>query len=90
MNNCKIQLFSHKPYYSIKEAFLWVNHNDFQEDLERWSRKGEVTTSCLYHSTDKFDKSIDLDKFKATVLCSKLISLGVDCKVIEIDYSKEP
>lgn len=85
----KIQLFNYSPEGS-RDSFLWVSNPYVYNDIEDLEKLGKVRQGKLYSTGNKFSKENDLDLFKATILCDRLAKLGVDCKVVEVDYSKEP
>lgn len=67
---------------------LGVSHPDFEKDLKELELTGKVEQNQLYTGSSKFDRDLDMDLFKATVMYNRLIKLGVKCKIVEIDYSE--
>lgn len=84
----KIQLFNCIPKISgIKEYYAWWTQPDFERDLEQLELTGKVENMVFYTGSSKFDRALDMDLFKATVMYNRLIKLGVECEIVEIDYS---
>mgnify|MGYP001128586997 CR=1 FL=1 len=84
----KIQLFNYKPEGN-RDSFLWMSNPYVYNDIEDLEKLGKIRQDKLYSTGNKFSKENDLDLFKATVLYDKLTSLGVNCKVVKVDYTKE-
>ena len=84
----KIQLFNFIPENtgSIK-YYAWWTHPNFEKDLKKLELTGRVENNVFYTGSSKFDRELDMDLFKATVMYNRLVKLGVECEIVEINYN---
>lgn len=76
----KIQLSNFiAPFEEDSSAYVWVSHPEFEKDLLEQNR--------LHIHSSKFDRELDIDLFKATVMYNRLVKLGVKCEIVEINYN---
>lgn len=85
----KIQLFNFIPLDKAGiSIYAWVSHPDFEKDLKELELTGKVEQNKFYTGISKFDRALDMDLFKATVMYNRLVKLGVKCEIVEIDYNE--
>ena len=84
----KIQLFNFISKISgITKYYAWWTHPDFEKDLKKLELTGRVENNVFYTGSSKFDRDLDMDLFKATVMYNRLVKLGVECEIVEINYN---
>ncbi len=84
----KIQLFNFIPKNSgTTKYYAWWACPVFEKDLKELELTGKVEQNQLYTGSSKFDRALDMDLFKATVMYNRLIKLGVECEIVEINYN---
>ena len=84
----KIQLFNFIPLDKAGiSIYAWVSHPDFEKDLKELELTGKVEQNQLYTGSSTFDRDLDMDLFKATVMYNRLVKLGVECEIVEINYN---
>lgn len=86
MQTYKIQLLSNERLGDYQE-FLHVTSENLEHRLTLIS---EGHKPVIPYTSDKWDREEDLDLFKATAWQHRLTQLGVECQIVEVDYSKEP
>lgn len=84
----KIQLFNFIPKnLGTAKYYAGVSHRNFEKDLKELELNGRVENNQLYTHSSKFDRELDMDLFKATVMYNRLVKLGVECEIVEINYN---
>lgn len=84
----KIQLFNFIPLDKAGiSIYAWVSHPAFEKDLKELELTGKVEEDQFYTGSAKFDRDLDMDLFKATVMYNRLVKLGVKCVIVEINYN---
>ena len=84
----KIQLFNFIPKNSrTVKYYAWWTHPNFERDLKELELTGKIENNVFYTGSSKFDRELDMDLFKATVMYNRLVKLGVECEIVEINYN---
>ena len=84
----KIQLFNFIPENpGSTKYYAWWACSDFEKDLKELELTGRVGQNQLYTGSSTFDRALDMDLFKATVMYNRLVKLGVECEIVEINYN---
>lgn len=87
MDTYKIQLLSNEELEDYQE-FLHVTSPNLEDRLNLISERSIHVV--IPYTSNKWDREEDLDLFQATVWKNRLTKLGVECEIVEVDYSKEP
>ncbi len=87
MKRYKIQIFNYITPYK-DDSFLWITNTKLDTKLELL-KSGLFINDRLPTIPNKYDKEEDLNLMQAKAWEHKLTKLGVECEIVEIDYSKE-
>lgn len=87
-----IQLFNYVPN-DVKVAFLYVDNTEILEDDLELIKNGSVpriTGFLPFFRSYIGEIHSSLNLFQAKAWHHRLTQLGVECQIVEVDYSEEP